>query len=62
MYTQHTTGMATTRHRNLIERSGRRAFVKDKGLAHTQKREKGTGKKCQKTPDIHESKKKDSST
>ena len=38
MYNQHTRGMATTRHWSLVERSGRKAFVKDKGLAHTQKR------------------------
>jgi len=39
-------GMATTRHRSLVGRSGRKALVRDKGLAHTQK---GKGKKkCQK--------------
>jgi len=35
MYNQHTTGMATTRHRSLVERGGRKALVRDKGLAHT---------------------------
>jgi len=30
--------MATTRHRSLVERGGRKAFVKDKGLAHTHKK------------------------
>jgi len=29
--------MATTRHRSMPRRGGRKAFVKDKGLAHTQK-------------------------
>jgi len=38
MYNQHTRGMATTRHRSLVERGGRKAFVKDKGLAHAKKR------------------------
>jgi len=47
MYNQHTRGMATTRHRSLVERGGRKAFVRDKGLAHTQK---GGKKKA----DIHE--------
>jgi len=37
MYNQHTTGMATTRHRILVERGGRKAFDRDKGLAHTKK-------------------------
>jgi len=27
--------MATTRHRSLVERGGRKAFVRDKDLAHT---------------------------
>jgi len=31
--------MATTRHRSLFERGGSRAFVRDKGLAHTHKRQ-----------------------
>jgi len=34
-----------TRHRSLAERGGRRAFVRDKGLAHTNKRKKEKGKK-----------------
>jgi len=37
MYNQHTRGMATTRHRSLVERGGRMAFLRDKGLAHTKK-------------------------
>jgi len=37
MYNQHTRVMATTRHRSLVERGGRKAVVKDKGLAHIQK-------------------------
>ena len=63
IYNQQTRGMATTRHRSLVERGGRKAFVRDKGLAHTQK--KGGEKKREKMSgkiDIHESKKKDSST
>jgi len=40
MYNQHTRGMATTRHRSLVERGGRKAVIKDKGLAYTQKKEK----------------------
>ena len=35
MYNQHTRGIATTRHRSLIERGRRRAFVRDKSLART---------------------------
>jgi len=41
MHDQHTRGIATTRHRNLVGRGGRKAFVRDKGLAHK--------KKCQQT-------------
>jgi len=44
MYNQHTRGMATTRHRSPVEGGGRKAFVRDKGLAP--KKKKG-GKKCQ---------------
>jgi len=29
MYNQHTRGMATTRHRSLVERGRRKAFVRD---------------------------------
>jgi len=39
--------MAATRHRNMPRRGGRKAFVKDKGLAHTQK---GRGKNVRKKP------------
>jgi len=38
--------MVTTRHRSLVERGGRKAFFRDKGLAH--KKEKG--KKMSETP------------
>jgi len=34
MYGQHTKGMATTRHRSLVERGGKKTSVKEKGLAH----------------------------
>jgi len=37
MYNQHTRGMATTRHRSLVERGGKKAFVKVKDLANKQK-------------------------
>jgi hypothetical protein len=33
--------MATTRHRRLLVRDGRGAFVRDKGLAHQQKKKRG---------------------
>jgi len=55
MYNQPTRG--TTRHRSLVERGGRKAFVRDKVLAHTIKAKKMSGK-----TDIRESKEKDSST
>jgi len=45
MYNQHTRGVARTRYRSLVERGGRKAFLRDKDLAHTQKRR---GKKCRK--------------
>ena len=48
MYNQHTRGMATNRHRSLVERGRRKAFVRDKGLAHTQKE----NKKCQKKSEL----------
>ena len=41
MYNQHTRGMATTRHRSLVERGGRKAFLE---TLYTQI------KKCQKKP------------
>jgi len=41
MYNQHTKGMATTRHRSLVERGGRKALLE---TLHTQQ------KKCQKKP------------
>jgi len=56
MYNQHTRGMATTRHRGLVEKGGRKALVEDKDLVHTQ------NKICQEKTDIHESKEKETST
>jgi len=52
MYDQHARGMATvtTRHRSLVGRGRRKAFVREKGLAYTQKKVRKT--------DIHESTKK----
>jgi hypothetical protein len=44
MYDHHTRGMATTRHRSLVGRGGRKALVRDK--AHTYKH---THKKSQTT-------------
>jgi len=55
MYNQHTRGMETTRHRCLVERGRRKAFVRD--LAHTH-----TKKNFRNKTEIHESKRKDSST
>jgi len=52
MYNQHTGGMATIRHRSLVERGGRKALL---GTLHTHKKISGK-------PDILESKEKDSST
>jgi len=60
MYNQHTRDMVITRHRSLVEWGGKKAFVRDKGLAHTQK-----GKYIyvyQEKTAIHESKDKDLST
>jgi len=37
MYNQRTREMATTRHRSLVERSGRKAFVRDKDFAPQRK-------------------------
>jgi len=42
MYNQHTRGMATTRHRSLVERGGRKALLQ---TLHTHKK-----KKIQKKP------------
>ena len=63
MYNQHTRGMAKTGHRSLVERGERKAFVRDKGLAHMQKRKKRKkeGKKEIRMSEknvIHESKEK----
>jgi len=49
MYNQHTRGMATTRHRSLVERGGRKALLE---TLHTHQKQM-SGK-----PDIHESKEK----
>jgi len=43
MYNQHTKGMAITRHRSLVERGRRKAFVRDKSLVPTQEGKKITG-------------------
>jgi len=40
LHNHHTPEIATTRHRNLVKRGGRKAFVRDKGFAHTHNREK----------------------
>jgi len=45
MYNQLTRGIATTRHRSLGETGGRKAFVRDKGLAHKKKTTKKTTRK-----------------
>jgi len=37
MYNQYARGKATTRHRSLVERGRRKAFVRDKGLAHAKR-------------------------
>jgi len=58
MYNQHTREMATTRHGSLVERGGRKAFVRDKGLAQKKK----GNKKCQKNPIFRNLEKKGSST
>jgi len=57
MYNQHTRGMATTRHKSLVERGGRKAFVTDKGLAHTKRNKKTNKNEKQNSgkPDIHPS-------
>jgi len=52
MYNQHTRGMATTTHRNLVGSSRRQAVIRDKGLAHKKGGNKGL--KYQGKPDIHE--------
>jgi len=40
MYNQHTRGMVTTRHRSLVARGGRKAFVLD-----TDQKKKGKNRK-----------------
>jgi len=58
MYNQHARGMATTRHRSLVERGGRKAFVRNK-IAHTQKMENKMSEENRYSMTL---KKKDSST
>jgi len=41
MYNQHTREMETTRHRSLVERSGRKAFVTDKERPCAEKKKWG---------------------
>jgi len=60
-YNQHTGGMAATRHRSLVERGGRKVFVSDKRLAHTQKGGKKRREKCQENLIFTNLRKKDSS-
>jgi len=62
MHDQHTRGMTTTRHRSLVEKGGRKAFVRDKGLAHTQKRKEKRRKNVRENPIFTNLNKKDSST
>ena len=62
MYNQHTRGMATTRHRSLVETGGRKAFFRDKGLAHAQGKGKKRKRYVRKTRYSRILKKKDSST
>jgi len=38
MYDQHTRGMATTRHRSLVGRGGRKGFLRGKGLVHSKQK------------------------
>jgi hypothetical protein len=40
MYNQHTRGMATTRHRSLVGRSGGRVFVRDRPKKKKKKNKK----------------------
>jgi len=58
MYNQHTRGMETTRHRSLGERGGRKALLE---TLHTHTH-KHTKKYVRNKNNIHESKRKDSST
>jgi len=62
MYNQHARGIATTRHRSLDESGGRKAFVRDKGLAHTPKRGKKRERIVRKNLMFTNLKTKDSST
>ena len=58
MYDQHTRGMETTRHRSLVERGGRKALLETLQTPKKKSQEKNVKNKT----DIHESKRKDSST
>jgi len=51
-----------SRHRSLVERGGRKASVRDKSLAHTQKGKRKKDKKSEETQIFTNLKKKDSST
>ena len=46
----------------MVERGGRKAFLRDEGLAHKKEKKGKKKKKIRKKTDIHESKEKDSST
>ena len=61
IYNQRTRGMETTRHRSLVERGGRKALLE---TLHAHKHIYRKGKKInvRNKTDIHESKRKDSST
>jgi len=45
MYNQHTRGMVTTRHRSLVARGGRKAFVVDTGQKMKGKKRKNMSEK-----------------
>jgi len=60
MHNQHTRGMVTTRHRSLVESSGKKALVRDKDRARKQK--KGEKRNVRKNLIFTNLQKKDSST
>ena len=47
IYNQHIRGMATTRHKGLVEGGGRKALLE---TLHTHTKKRKTGKKCQEKP------------
>jgi len=59
MYNQHTRGMDTTRNRSLVENGGRKALLE---TLHTHTHTKPKNKNVRNKTDIHEYKRKDSST